>query len=59
MGENSCKQYDQQGINLQSMQTIHTAQYKKWQANQNMGRYFSKEDTQVARKASEKMVKHG
>lgn len=51
MGENSCKQYDQQGINLQSIQTIHTAQYKKkWQANQNMGRYFSKEDTQVARR---------
>lgn len=47
MGENSCKQYDQQGIN--QSKTIHTAQYKKWQANQNMGRYFSK-DTQVARR---------
>ena len=29
MGKNSFKQYDQQGINLQSIQTIHTSQYKK------------------------------
>ena len=29
MGKNSFKQYDQQGINLQSIQTLHTAQYKK------------------------------
>ena len=40
MGKNSFKQYDQQGINLQSIQTIHTAQdkKKKLQANQKMGR---------------------
>ena len=29
MGENICKQCDQQRINLQNMQTAHTAQYPK------------------------------
>ena len=33
MGENICKQCDQQGINLQNIQTPHVAQYKK-QLNQ-------------------------
>ena len=35
MGKNSFKQYDQQGINLQSIQTIHTAQYKKKMTSQS------------------------
>ena len=39
MGENICKQSDQQGINLQSIQTAHAAQYQKnKQPNQKMGR---------------------
>ena len=29
MGENICKWIDQQGINLQKIQTAHAAQYKK------------------------------
>ena len=29
LGENSCKQCDQQGVNIQKKQTDHTAQYKK------------------------------
>ena len=29
MGENICKQWDQQGINLQSIQTTHAARYQQ------------------------------
>ena len=29
MGENICKQSDQQGINLQNIQTSHAARYQK------------------------------
>ena len=29
MGENICKLSDQQGINLQNIQTAHAAQYQK------------------------------
>ena len=29
MGENICKWFDQQGINLQNLQTAHAAQYQK------------------------------
>ena len=40
MGENICKRCDQQGINLQNLQTTHVAQYQKTkqQPNQKMGR---------------------
>ena len=39
MGENMCKQSNQQGINLQNIQTVHAAQYQKnKQPNQKMGR---------------------
>ena len=39
MGENICKQSNQQGINLQDRQTPPAAQYQKnKQANQKMGR---------------------
>ena len=39
MGENICKQCNQQGINLQNIQTAHAAQYQKnKQPNQKMGR---------------------
>ena len=39
LGENICKWRDQQGINLQNIQTAHAAQYQKnKQPNQNLGR---------------------
>ena len=38
-GENICKLCDQQGVNIQNIQTAHTTQYqKKKQPNQKMGR---------------------
>ena len=39
MGENICKWSDRQGINLQNIQIVHAAQYKKKnkQPNQKMG----------------------
>jgi len=55
MGENTCKQSDQQGLNLQNIQTAHTVQYKKtnnaikkWA--EYLNRHFSKEDKQMAEK---------
>ena len=39
MGENICKWYDRQGLNLQNIQTAHTTQQQKnKQPNQKMGR---------------------
>ena len=39
MRENTCKQCNQQGINLQNIQTAHAALYEKnKQRNQKMGR---------------------
>ena len=29
MGENICKGHDQQGVNIQNIQTVHTTQYQK------------------------------
>ena len=49
MGENICKQCNQQAINFQNIQTAHTAQYQKnKQPNQkkwakDLIRYFSKD----------------
>ena len=37
MGENICKQCNQQGINLQNIQTAHEAQHQK-QSKEKMGR---------------------
>ena len=39
MGENICKQCNQQGLNFQNIQTAHAIQYlKNKQPNQKMGR---------------------
>ena len=39
MGGNTCKQCDQQGVNIQNIQRAHTTQYQKnKQPNQKMGR---------------------
>ena len=54
MGENICKQSHQQGINLQSIQTTHVAQYqktnipnKKWV--EDLNKYFPKENMWIAK----------
>ena len=50
MGENICKQSNQQGINLQNIQTAHAAQFPKKQIIQSkkwakdLNRHCSKED---------------
>ena len=52
-GENICKQYNWQGINLQNIQTAHEAQYQnikqpkqKWAGE----KHFAKEDIQMTKK---------
>ena len=53
MGENICKSCDQQGVNIQNIQTFLTALYQKSkQLNQKVGKdlnkHFSKENIQMA-----------
>jgi len=39
LGDNICKWWDWQGVNIQNIQTVHTTQYQKTQTTQsNMGR---------------------
>ena len=53
MGENSFKQCNGQGLNLQSIQTTHTIQPQKWNNPikkwpEDLNRNFTKEDIQAA-----------
>ena len=54
MGENICKQCNQQGINLQNVKIVHAAQNKKYNTkSKKMSRIpklFSKEDIQMAKR---------
>ena len=56
MGENSCKPWDQQGVNIQNIQIAHTIQYQrdkqpnKKKRAEGLTRHFSKENTQMANK---------
>ena len=61
MRENICKRSNRQGINFQNIQTAHAAQYKKKSKNgkmlkkkkwEDVNRYFSKEDIQMAKKCT-------
>ena len=57
MRESICNRYNQQGVNLQSLQTACTAQHKKKTPNipskngqEDVNRHFFKEDIQIAKR---------
>ena len=62
MKENICKQNDWQGINLQNIQTAYSGLSQKQTNNiikmwaEDLNRYFTKEDIQLARQRMERCL---
>ena len=50
MGENICKLCNQQGINLQNIQTAHIAQYKKQKTKNNPIKKWAEDLTDISPK---------